>query len=78
MSVAVMVGKLVLEWYPSTTGPRLPTMTDSLLAVPSNLSVPKVPEPNQAATSAHAKKGPKPGEYVQLFRMIQDHNNGFL
>ena len=63
LSVAVMVGKLVQqdvrEWYPSTTGPRLPTMTDSLLAVPSNLSVPKVPEPNQAATSAHSKKEPQ-------------------
>ena len=39
-------------------------MEDS--AVPSNLSVPKVPEPDRAATSARAKnkKGPKPGEHV--------------
>ena len=47
MYVAVMVGKIVKqvvrEWYPSTTGPLLPTMTSSLLAVPSNLSIPKVP-----------------------------------
>ena len=36
-------------------------MEDS--AVPSNLSIPKVPEPDWAATSAGAKnkKGPKPG-----------------
>ena len=34
-------------------------------AVPSNLSVPNVPEPD--ATSAHAKKGPRPGEHVPLF-----------
>ena len=50
-------------------------MTDSLLApcreVPykrchtGELSVPKVPEPDRAATSARAKnkKGPKPGYY---------------
>ena len=36
-------------------------MTASPLAVPSNLSVPKVLEPDRAATSAHAKEGPKPG-----------------
>ena len=35
-------------------------MEDS--AVPSNLSVPKVPD--WAATFAYAKKGPKPGEHV--------------
>ena len=30
-------------------------------------------------TSPHAKnkKGPKPGEHVQLFRMKRDHNKGF-
>ena len=56
-------------------------MTDSLLAPgrevlykrchTGELSVPKVPEPDCPATSAHAKnkKGPKPGEHVQLFRM---------
>ena len=36
MYFAVMVGKfvkqVVREWCPSTTGPLLPTMTDSLLA----------------------------------------------
>ena len=52
-------------------------MTGSLLAVPSNLSTPKVPEPDQAATSACAKKGLKPREHVQLFRMKQDCNKGF-
>ena len=52
-------------------------MEDS--GVPSNLSVPKVPEPDSAATSARAKnkKGPKPGEHVQLFHMKRDRNNGF-
>jgi hypothetical protein len=56
-------------------------MTDSLLAPgrevlykryhTGELSVPKVPEPDLAATSARAnnKKGPKPGQHVQLFRM---------
>ena len=65
----------------STTGPLLPTMTDSLLAPgwevlykqyhSGELSVPKVPEPDWVATSACAKnkRGPKPGEHVQLFRM---------
>ena len=40
-------------------------MEDSV--VPSNLSIPKVPEPDRAATCARAKnkKGPKPGEHVQ-------------
>ena len=52
-------------------------MEDSV--VPSNLSVPKVPEPDRAATSARAKnkKGPKPREHVQLFRMKRDGNKGF-
>ena len=50
-------------------------MEDS--AVPSNLSVPKVPEPERAATSARAKKGPKPEGHVQLFRMKWDRNKGF-
>ena len=56
-------------------------MTDSLLAPgrellckryrTGELSVPKVPEPDRAANSACAKnkKGPKPGEHVQLFRV---------
>ena len=41
-------------------------MEDSI--VPSNLSVPKVPQPDRAATSARAKnkKGTKPGEHVQV------------
>ena len=52
-------------------------MEDS--AVPSNLSIPKVPEPDRAATAARAKnkKGPKPGEHFQLFRMKRDRNKGF-
>ena len=43
-------------------------------AVPSNLSLPKVP-----AISARAKneKGPKPGEHVPLLHMKRDHNKGF-
>ena len=42
------------------------------------MSVPKVPKPDQAATSACAKnkEGPKPGEHVQLFRMKRDRNKG--
>ena len=52
-------------------------MADS--AVPSYLSVPKVLEPDQAATSARAKnkKGPKLEEHVQLFHMKRDRNKGF-
>ena len=50
-------------------------MEDS--AVPSNLSLPKVPELHRAATSTCAKKGPKPGEHVDLFRMKRDANKGF-
>ena len=46
-------------------------------AVPSNLSVPKVSDSDGAATSARAKKSPKPGEHVQLFRMKRDRNKGF-
>ena len=49
-------------------------MEDSVVA--SNPSIPKVPEPDWAATSARAKKGPKPGEHVQLFRMERG-NKGF-
>ena len=44
-------------------------MTDSLLAVPSNLSAPKVLQSDRAAASARAKKGPKLGEHVQFFLM---------
>ena len=50
-------------------------MEDS--AVPSNLSVPKVSDSDGAATSARAKKSPKPREHVQLFRMEGDRNKGF-
>ena len=49
-------------------------MEDS--AVPSNLSVPKVPELDRAAASARAAKGPKLGEHVQLFRMKWGRNKG--
>ena len=40
--------------------------SDDSSAVPSNLSIPRVPQPHRAATSTHAKnkKGPKPGEHV--------------
>ena len=43
------------------------------------MSVPKVPKPDWAATSAYTnnKEGPKPGEHVQLFCMEQDCNKGF-
>ena len=50
-------------------------MEDSV--VPSNLFVPKVSDSDGAATSARAKKSPKPGEHVQLFRMKRDRNKGF-
>ena len=50
-------------------------MEDS--AVPSNLFVPKVSNSDRAATSAHAKKSPKPPEHVQLFRIKRDRNKGF-
>ena len=52
---------------------NLDLMEDS--AIPSNLSVPKVPEPDQAATSAHAKKASR--VRVQLFGMKRDRNKGF-
>ena len=43
------------------------------------MSFPKVPKPDQAATSACAKnkEGPKPGGHVQLFRMERGCNKGF-
>ena len=52
-------------------------MEDS--AGPANRSLPKVPEPDRAATSVPAKneKGPKPGEHVPLLRIKRDHNKGF-
>ena len=77
MYLAVMVGNFVKQavrkWCPSTTGPLLPTMTDSLLHLAGRCYT------SGATTSAHAKnkKGPKPGEHVQLFRMKRDHNKGF-
>ena len=42
------------------------------------MSVPTVPKPGQAASSACAKnnEGPKPGEHVQRFRMKPDRNKG--
>ena len=83
MYLAVMVGnfvkQVVREWCSSTTGPLLPTVTDSLLAPgrevlykryhTGELSVPKVPQPDWVAISARNKKGPKPGEHVQFFCM---------
>ena len=52
-------------------------MEDS--AVPSNLSLPKVPELDGAATSARAKneKGPKPGEHIPLFCMKRRPSSHF-
>ena len=86
MYLAAMVGRFVKRvvraWFPSTTGLLLPTITDSLLAHgrevlykrchTSELSVPRVPEPDWAATPAHAKNkmGPKPGEHVQLHEVV--------
>ena len=67
----------VREWCPSTAEPLLPTMTDSLLDRGRQVSVPKVPQPDWAATSAKNKEGPKLGEYVQLVRMKWDYNKGF-
>ena len=61
-------------------------MTDSLFSACTcpggaiqEVSIPKVPKPDQAATSACAKnkEGPKPVEHVQLFRMERDPNKGF-
>ena len=67
MHLAIMVANCVKEdvreWYPSTTA--------------SNLSIPKVPEPDVAAISACAKSSPKPGEHVQFFKMKRDRNKGF-
>ena len=62
----------VREMCPSTTRPLLPTTEQAV-------SVPKIPKPDQAATSACAKnkeEGPKPGEHIKLFRMEQDRNKG--
>ena len=50
-------------------------MEDS--AVASHLSVPKVLELDRAATSACAKKGPKPAEQVQFFCIKWDRTKGF-
>ena len=75
MYLAVMVGKFVgcEGRCPSTTGPLLPIMTDSLLAPgrevlykryhTGELCAPKVPGLDQAATLSCAKnkKGPSPG-----------------
>ena len=56
-----------------TTGPPLPTLTDSCLHLARRCSS------SSTTTSARAKnkKGPKPGEHVQLLRMKRDHNKGF-
>ena len=46
-------------------------------AAPSNLPIPTVSHSDRAATFARAKKIPKPGEHIQLFRMKRDRNKGF-
>ena len=51
-------------------------MEDSV--VPSNLSIRKVPEPDRAATSARAKKAPKPGEHVPTFQHEVGPQQGLL
>ena len=43
-------------------------MTDSLLALGREVLDKRY---------HHNKKGPKPGEHVQLFRMKQNHSKGF-
>ena len=42
-------------------------------AVPSNLSISKVPESDRAAISAGAKKCPKARQHIQFFCMNQQH-----
>ena len=82
--LAVMVSKfvkqVVREWCPSTIGmgPLLPTMTDSLNA-PGQEVLYEQYQMVSLYPSARAKnkKGPKPGEHVQLFRMKRDRNKGF-
>ena len=77
MYPAVMVGKfvkrVVREWCPSTTGPLLPTMTDSLLPLAGRCYT----SGTTSSFRAKNKKGPKPLEHVQLIRMKRDHNKGF-
>ena len=70
----------VRELCPSTTGPLLPTMTDSLLASHQEVLYKRCPSQrslSQISARAKNKEGPKPGEHVQLFRMERDRNKGF-
>ena len=76
MYLAVMVDKFVKqvvgEWCPSTTGRCPPCLI--LCLHPAGRCY-----TSSTTTSACAKnkKGPKPWEHVQLFRMKRDHNTGF-
>ena len=56
----------VREWCSSTTGPLLPSMTDSLLA----------PSCELLYKWYHSGELGKPGEHVQLLRMKRDCNKG--
>ena len=62
MYLAVLVGKfvkqVVSEWCPSTTGPLLPTMTDSLLA-PSRGVLYKVRNKGCHFCPCEEQEGPK-------------------
>ena len=62
MYLAVMVGKFVKqdvrEWCPSTKGPLLPTMTDSLLAPGLGGAVQAVPP---ILPVARTRRAPSPG-----------------
>ena len=64
MYLAVMVGKfvkqVVREWCPSTIGPLLPTITDSLLAPSQEELYKKGPSSESIFTFSH-EAGPQQG-----------------
>ena len=77
MYLVVLVGNFmrqdVREWFPSTTGPLLPTMTDSLLA-PGRGVLYKVRHKGCHFCPGEGQGGH--GEPVQLFRMKRVRNKG--
>ena len=85
MYLAVMVGKfvkqVVREWCSSTTGPLLPTMTDSLLAPGwEEIHLPARCKQYHHFCPCQEQEGPQAwdlGRHAQIFRMKRDHKKGF-
>ena len=72
--------QVVREWCPSTTGPLLPTMTDSVFVLGRVVLYERYHGGELLEVTIlgpSMEEGPVRGEHVQLFCMKREPNKGF-